>query len=321
MTHEGRGYGKLLLFGEHAAVYGYPALGVGLPWHTDARITAKGSGWNLDRVPPEFRELVSALLDRISTETDALKGGEVELGSSVPLESGFGSSAALSVALVAATVPGIAQDIRRWWRVANQLEETFHGTPSGVDAGLAIYRALTSMQPKPPDIPAAWKVPIPHEDQLPPLVVGAVRRESSTRELVAGLREKRESGDKAVRGALETLGGLTVRARQVVTSSHARGRQIGNLAREAQSVLAELGLSTPLTDSVLSLARRSGALGGKLSGGGGGGAFYAVCDSTADAMKVRDQLRADFGTDDLPVLSIFRWSADGLVEMEEAGEA
>ena len=318
MTHEGRGYGKLLLFGEHAAVYGYPALGVGLPWHTDARITPKGSSWKLDQVPQEFRELVSALLDRIATEDKALKGGAVELGSSVPLEAGFGSSAALSVALVAAAVPGITEDIRRWWRVANILEETFHGTPSGVDAGLAIYRSLTSMQPKPPDIPAAWKVPIPHEDQLPPLVVGAVRREASTRELVAGLRERRESGDKSVRSSLETLGGLTVRARQVVTSSHARGRQIGNLAREAQSVLSELGLSTPLTDSVLSLARRAGALGGKLSGGGGGGAFFAVCESTPDAIKVRDQLRADFGTDDLPVLSIFRWSANGLQELEES---
>ena len=47
-------------------------------------------------------------------------------------------------------------------------------------------------------------------------------------------------------------------------------------ATRLESVLAELGVSTPLLDSLCDSARRAGAFGAKLTGAGGGGAVIAI---------------------------------------------
>ncbi len=166
--------GKLLLFGEHAAVYGYPALGLALkPSLTVEYEQVRQNRWSIafggadsGAAAPFFdEELFFRHLERTlgeffessrAPEEKALPPGLLRVETELPLSSGFGSSAALCTALARLildqqsptepsdrhSVPGCSAgrtrpDPYRVWLLAHRLERFFHGTPSGIDTGIS----------------------------------------------------------------------------------------------------------------------------------------------------------------------------------------
>jgi mevalonate kinase len=174
-------------------------------------------------------------------------------------------------------------DTAALWAAAHELEHLFHGTPSGIDTGLAIHPGANIVFPDPPALPSIAPATLPRMQ----LLVGAVPRTTGTAELVAGIRTLRERNPRAVNARLAHLGELSRKA-----SSCGSAREIGEMASEAQEELAALGLSTPVLESALSTAIRNGALGAKLSGAGGGGAFYAVFEENEGAQQALAALRS-----------------------------
>jgi mevalonate kinase len=270
----GRGHGKLLLFGEHAAVYGYPACGITLPLFAAVEIWGGGTGrWELPVMEPGRRETLERFLDyaRGWLPAGAPWGGRLAIESNLPEGIGFGSSAAWCVAFASA-VTGEMPPSRTLWEAAHRAECFFHGTPSGIDTGLALLDGLYAFRPKPPELPAFERLrggPL-H------LIAGAVPREGSTRRLVGALRARLEAGEAGTQKAVERLGEVSARAIDLLRAPHVDPRSLALLANEAQELLAGLGLSSRLLDEMVHAGVAEGALGGKLSGAGGGGAFYLL---------------------------------------------
>jgi mevalonate kinase len=167
--------GKLLLFGEHAAVYGFPAVGVSLPLSLTIRCTP-ADGFSVvlphqavsetsvpgtsagtapattpettsgtapltaagTELPPEQARAFYAHLARIVGETPGatLPRERCEIVSELPVGGGFGSSAALCTALARRVLPA-GTDRDTVWLLAHRFEHFFHGTPSGIDTGLS----------------------------------------------------------------------------------------------------------------------------------------------------------------------------------------
>lgn len=318
--YAGVGFGKLLLFGEHAAVYGYPALGMALPLRTTVRLVDEGpttepnpateldvtteqgpdAERNLDKVgrmlslpelPENDQEIVRALwadLLRISVDTSAAKHRNsilshlrkrqftLRVWSNVPRSRGLGSSAAACAALAGAwtalaaesklggTEPAI-------WLLAHRLEHRFHGTPSGIDTGLAVHGGCRSFLFHGGELPETHALPPPAF----PVVAAAVPRQSNTKALVADIRSRREAGDPAVDQALAQLGRISEQAVNAVASG-APAETVAAAANEADALLVALELDSEQVRYGLRMAREYGALGGKISGAGGGGAFLAI---------------------------------------------
>lgn len=94
--------GKCILFGEHAVVYGQPAIAVAIEQRCEVRIEETTTkNWLIDGLNylPEKHPHIEGLRNRLWFQGPSLK---LNIISEVPAGSGLGSSAALSIALAAA---------------------------------------------------------------------------------------------------------------------------------------------------------------------------------------------------------------------------
>lgn len=282
----GRATGKLLLFGEHAAVYGEPALGISLPWTAELRITPLSAAQYVacERLPP----LPAALAAMLAEPPDP---AEIEIRSRIPIGLGFGSSAALCVAAERALAGATPAEpaIAAVWSGAHEREKVFHGTPSGADTGLAAHPGVGFLC-----WPAAGSG-LPRYESLPTaelhLVVGAVPRRGDTRAQVAAVARRLHGGDDATGDALRRLGQCSREAHALMLQPRMPATALGALADAAHRMLTGLGLADPQQDRLLQAGRAAGAGGGKLSGAGCGGACYLVCGDTATAARVLEAIR------------------------------
>ncbi len=348
--------GKLLLFGEHAAVYGYPALGMAIPVRLTLRIdfeelpgaphVSHKSGadvrdsreaiedrWELPRILTDQPHLLSEFFLTVErTAAELLPALEIEryrgvvsLSSGIPIASGFGSSAAVcacvSRILLAAessgdlSAPDTAMPAspeaqargeprlsthpthfmpdsphpQRLWSLANRLESFFHGTPSGIDTGLAVLGGTQAFFfPSSRELPRAYPRPA-----FPGwLVAGSVPRTSSTKSLVASVRERVED-DRSAMEKLKALGEVAMESAELLEERD-RDRVIRETAvraDRAHRILREFGLSHREVEAALEAGSAAGALGGKMSGAGGGGAFYLICREEREARRVAEAVR------------------------------
>jgi len=141
-TGHGHGHGKVILVGEHAVVYGHPAVAAGLSVGIACR-ARPGSGrlrvpaWGLEAAAgddsPVGRAL-AAIARRL--EAPAL---DFDADAELPSRAGLGSSAALAVAIAraAAAAIGRAADDAAIDAAVDEAEAIFHGNPSGIDAAAA----------------------------------------------------------------------------------------------------------------------------------------------------------------------------------------
>lgn len=281
MERIGRGHAKLLLFGEHAAVYGFPSLGLDLPETTTVSVlTGNASVWRFPDLPErdvqrfgEFIETASRFIPELASG-----GGEIRITSTIPRGLGFGSSAALCVALAKAFTPdaGTSSDGTAW-SIAHRAEAFFHGKASGIDTGLSLFGGLRSFRPKPPALPETGVL------RTAPLhlVIGAVPRRASTAALIGALRERLMLNDEITVRHIEELGLIAKRA--IALFEQGNPGSLSLLLEKAQIALRGLGLGDPGIDRLLQAGIDLEATGGKQSGAGGGGAFFLLFPSEASA--------------------------------------
>ena len=130
--------GKTILFGEHAAVYGHPAVVTALDlrmmvWARPRTAAGPGTVHVKSDEPGDLADIA------VSIGTDGLNvppaGLDVRIDSAIPPGSGFGSSAALAVAVVAACRRACGDDAStsEIAKLALAVETRQHGRASGVD--------------------------------------------------------------------------------------------------------------------------------------------------------------------------------------------
>lgn len=245
----GRAPGKLILVGEHAVVYGHPALAIPVNLFTDVVFQPYLSSHTSD--------------ERLARALSALSPmGHFEIQSALPIGAGMGSSASLAVAAVRAIDDGrgLTQPAEAVAEAAMAAERVFHGNPSGLDvAVIAHARPVWFVRGQAPEALHAppW-TPVILNSQTP----GRTREQV---EAVAGRRG-------AVEGELRALGELAVQARDLLDNIELLGAVLSQAHRHLQAI----GVSTAALDHLVARALRWGATGAKLTGAGGGGVVIAL---------------------------------------------
>jgi len=274
----GRSCGKVLLMGEHAVVYGHPAIAVGLDdgAHAKARWSSGRSSelavasWGL-AVEADGEDLLSQALASILERLAVRRSLSVELEVHLPVGVGLGSSAAIGVAAVRAI-----DDLTRERRSEAELgaayqawEAVFHGNPSGIDH-TAAARGGTFVYRRRPE-GALIEAIAPERGARLVMVVAAPG--ASTKTMVDGVRQRVQTEPQAAKD-LASIGALVEETPPFVAAGD--WARVGEAMNTNHALLRALGVSCPALDAAVDVARSAGALGAKLTGSGGGGCVVCL---------------------------------------------
>lgn len=267
---DGVAAGKAILLGEHAVVYGKHALA--LPIADAVSVTlAKG------RAEPVIAELEAA----IALIKDALGVADspysVRIESRLPIAMGLGASAAFAVAIARAFNAkhelGLGDD--RINEIAYDCERLAHGTPSGIDNTVATFgRPLLFRND------GALECRTIETVDAPPVVIACSHRPGRTKELVAGVRERRAQNTAQYDAIFAQIDALSLAGAEALAGGDYA--ELGRLMNINQGLLNAIGVSTPELEGMVAIARAAGASGAKLTGAGGGGSVVALCPGAVD---------------------------------------
>ncbi|MDA8952785.1 hydroxymethylglutaryl-CoA reductase, degradative [Pseudomonadales bacterium] len=281
--------GKIILLGEHAVVYGRPAIALPIPLAVEAAIRKGGDGinvviprWGVEQkvrvTNPGFTGIIAQMLEQLGLDEENMT---IEVFPHIPRAMGLGGSSALAVAIIRAIDHAYKLGLNdgRINELAFECEKAAHGTPSGVDNTVATYGSPLYYQRRDEQpLFSTVKLGQPLE-----LVIGMTGKESLTADTVARVRASWQKYPERYETIFDQIGHLTMSASEAVKSGQLN--ELGELMNLCHGYLNALQLSTPELEEMIHVARQNGAVGAKLTGGGGGGSMIALCPDSAAPVK------------------------------------
>lgn len=282
--------GKIILFGEHSVVYGRPAIAVPVSQvqaravvmaapdcpSGSLRLQAPLIGLDADLADlPESHPLALAVWGVIAAlDIHQIPACTIRITSTIPIASGLGSGAAVSIALIRALSTFLGQQftLERISALAYEVEKVHHGTPSGIDNTVITFsKPVYFVRDQPIEI---LTVAAPFT-----IVIGDTGIASPTGMAVGDLRRAWQSDPGRYEPIFDAAGQIARYARNAIEGG--RPAELGPLMDENQQLLYQMGVSSPELDRLVLAARAAGALGAKLSGGGRGGNMIALTEPEA----------------------------------------
>lgn len=309
--------GKVILCGEHAVVYGRPAIALPV-----AHLRTHASIWHdhpkdaptdeIDIIAPDINARFKlnsrpqhplSRIVQLTTEfvaqqprnlPDAPDHGtptlncrySLKVRSAIPVGSHLGSGAAASMACARVVAeywgrelaPADASDL------VYEIEKIHHGTPSGIDNTVIAYeKPVWFVKGEVPHV-----LPLTQLERQFSLVIADTGVSAPTKMVVGAVREHWQKDTAAYERYFDHIASLVKHAREALNrgDDHALGKAM----TENHRILRHIGVSCIELDHLCITAQRAGALGAKLSGGGRGGNMIALARDAHHARYLRRQL-------------------------------
>jgi mevalonate kinase len=294
---------KIILCGEHAVVYGRPAIALPLPGlRTFARAEAHHSRFEIRATdinhtvympsvaPTELRRPHPlALIAYLTVKHLNIRPprARVIIRSSIPVGSNLGSGAAVSIALARAIAAFAGRELppETASMLAYDVEKLHHGTPSGIDNTVVAYeQPVWFVRGNAPEM-----IELSRASTLP-LVIGDTGESTPTRIPVGDVRAAWQADPAALDRQFDSIAALAADARAALSAGDLP--QLGRLLNANHTILQQLGVSCASLDKLCAAARDAGALGAKMSGGGRGGNMLALARDPAHALQIGQALLA-----------------------------
>lgn len=279
--------GKIILFGEHAVVYGRPAIAVPVSQvRARAVVTAiprgsPGQAWVVSRdigldcdaadLAPNhpLLQAIRATIEQLGI-TD-LPPIRLQISSTIPIAAGLGSGAAVSAAIARALSAFLGRPLpdEAVSAVSYQVDQILHGTPSGIDNTVVTYaQPIWYVRDQPFEL---LKV----RDNFT-VVIGNTGVSGPTKAIVGEVRQRWQADPERYERLFDEIGAIARQARAIMEQRDPAG--LGSLMSRNQALLQALDVSSPELDRLVNTAMQAGAGGAKLCGAGRGGNMIALVD-------------------------------------------
>jgi mevalonate kinase len=283
--------GKTILFGEHAVVYGKPAIAAAVDRRVYVKIEKREdnrthvnveelgvSGFlNLERGLIEFdngeyekKNILEYVLKSL-LKTNTNDGLEVTINIDIPIGAGLGSSAAVTVATILSS--SIYNNIHltrdEVAKLAHQVELEVQGAASPIDTTLSTHGGVIYLSKNAEEI-----ITLDINTEIP-IIIGYTSKRGNTGKLVETVKLKVEKYPQIMNPILNSMESITNHAREALVNGDQQ--KIGELMNINHGLLDSLGVNTEELSKMVYFARKTGALGSKITGAGGGGSIIAYC--------------------------------------------
>lgn len=266
--------GKFILTGEHFILHGTSALA--MPW-TQATLQLHPDPSSHNR-SPHLLNTWNAACRHFSLPT--AENFPFSIESSIPQGCGFGSSAALCVALAteAASRAGQQWEERALIQFATDLEYAFHGRSSGLDPTIVVKRQPLRVHMDGTQLPFTWSL------RGCGFVLAVSQEERQTAEAVHLVSQYAQQHPKPFDAIVQEMHSIVASVEGLITgegsfgrlSTTERGEQLGQQLTRNHQLLHTVGVSSPHLEELVETALQHGAWGAKLTGAGMGGGMFAL---------------------------------------------
>ncbi len=312
--------GKAILFGEHAVVYGKPAIAMAINKRSCVEVL-EGSTNNIN---VDIRDLgikgcidfnsgailsdspkkgiLKYILESIRKIHDG-SGMEINIDVNIPIGGGLGSSAAVTVATIAAVSAYNKIDLKEEEiaKYAHEVELAVQKSASPLDTTISTYGGLIYLEANAEDI---VQLDINYDI---PVVIGYTDTRGDTGKLVEAVRIRRDIYPEIINPVIDSIELITEEAKQAILKNDKK--RIGELMNINHGLLDALGVNTKELSSMVYTARNAGACGSKITGAGGGGSIIAYCpDGTGGVISAIDEtenaLKADISKEGVKITTL-----------------
>lgn len=254
--------GKIILFGEHSVVYGRHAFvsaidlrcSVEVKKSKDFRIVSPLGVTGIDfKVHP----YISYAIKRFS-DFKKIEGADINVKSDIPIASGLGSSAAVTVATLKALSEEFEANLNdeEIFELARKVELDVQGRASGIDPFISTFGG-------------SWLFPERKKVEIPFQFFVIKLWERSTKSMVEKVAELRKKYPEILERVFDAIDAIALKA------LYCGPEEFEELIYINQSLLRAIGVSSPKIDEIISKLEKDGFK-VKLTGAGGGGCIFGI---------------------------------------------
>lgn len=261
---------KIILTGEHAVVYGFSA--VATPVDMEMCAVIKEHSEDFLEENHELRNIIEKILPDTKLLNEFFKNYDFSILSKIPISSGFGSSAALSLCL-AKIIMFIKNgfllqnnyDKNELIMLANLIESFFHKNPSGVDVTTILEEKIIKFNS------LQKYTEVKNNAELYLAAINTEKRNMLTKDAIQKLHDEKNYA------LFKEIGEIGEEfAKSLETADY---HMISYLITENHKILKTLGCVTNKMEDARAYLLENGAIAAKMTGAGFGGAVFGLFKS------------------------------------------